>query len=348
MTLDIIIQLLTKEHESLEAYLEANRTYGLSIAVIDDDQVPSTLATGLRQPIDESTMFQAASMSKTIFAATVMRLAEIGRLDIDKNIATEIGEILPFVSPDLEITFADLLNHTAGFNVHGFSGYLHTQELPTLTQTLLGERPANSLKLALIHPPKTTFVYSGGGYQLAQYLLEKITKKAYVDWAKELIFDPLAMKNSMFQLGGEGDGKKRIAQAWTAHDTPVEQGYVIYPEAAAAGLWTTPTDLARFGMELMKAWHGISAWLSAKSAKRMTTPQTTFAPNYGLGCQLKSTTLGMLFGHRGDNIGFHGKMVFDPRTKRGIVVMVNSDIGDDIPNQVVQIYEQLAGGTKTV
>jgi CubicO group peptidase (beta-lactamase class C family) len=280
-------------------------------------------------------------MSKAVFAATVMKLAELKRLDIDENIAGEICDILSLANPDpdLHISLADLLNHTGGFNGHGFSGYLHTQDLPTQKQILLGERPANSLKLALIQPPKTTFSYSGGGYQLAQFILEKTTNKAYIDWAKELIFVPLKMQNSMFQWPRTSDVNKHIAQAWSGHDTPIEHGYVIYPEAAAAGLWTTPTDLAMFGIELLKAWHGNSSWLSAKSARRMTSPQNTFAPHYGLGFQLKTTQSGFLFGHGGDNIGFHGRMAFDPRTQRGIVVMVNSDIGDDIPNQLVQFFE---------
>jgi len=344
MRIKEIVRDISLNYESFEEYLLENHTYGLSIALIEDNNISDTLTIGLKQHIDSNTLFQAASMSKSIFSATVMRLNELGLIDIDRDFTTEIMEIIvPFFNKSgKSITLKDLLNHTAGFNVHGFSGYLHGQEMPSLLEIIKGMKPANSLKLKLTDTPNVVFSYSGGGYVLAQYLIEQQTNKSYEEWAKELIFAPLEMRNSRLSLPIEKDVKNNIANAWSCHDTPLDNGYVIHPELSAAGLWTTPSDLAKFGIEMMKALVGKSDWLSQSSAKLMVENSIEISPeaSYGIGFQILKSENGIIFGHGGDNIGYHGKMLFCAEKRNGLVVMINSDIGEDIPTRFLNLFKK--------
>ena len=331
-----IEQLMLKDKQKFNEFLELNRTYGFSMVNVEDFKISETITFGLKQPIGKDTLFQAASMSKSIFAATAMRLSELGMIHIEKNLVPQISKIVSLDNHEkvLNITYKDLLSHTAGFNIHGFSGYLQTQQIPTLWQILHGQRPSNSLKLDLIHLPRTIFSYSGGGFMLAQYLLEQETKKSYLDWANELVFKPLNMKHSLLAASLDQIDTSKTAQAWSEHDTPIENGFIFYPELAAAGLWSTPTDLALFGIEMMRALQGESHWMTQHSAEMMMTKPRGIKTEYGLGFMLKDQS-NSCFGHGGDNIGFHGGMLFYPLKGQGVVVMINSDIGCGIRDQII-------------
>ncbi|MBU1094229.1 MAG: beta-lactamase family protein [Firmicutes bacterium] len=337
-----IEKLILKKEQTFSDFLELNRIYGFSLVNIENFQISETITFGLKQHIDENTLFQAASMSKSIFAATVMRLNELGMINIEKNLVPEISKIITLEDHEKiqNITYKDLLSHTAGFNIHGFSGYLHTQQMPSLLQILHGERPSNSLRLELIHLPRTIFSYSGGGYMLAQYLLEQETNKSYLEWAKELVFKPLKMINSFHASTLDQIDTTKIAQGWSEHDTPIDHGFIFYPELAAAGQWSTPTDLALFGIEMMQALKGESHWMTKQSAEMMISVPKDIKTFYGLGFMLKEQT-NIYFGHGGDNIGYHSSMVFNPVHGQGIVVMLNSDIGDKVRDQIINIATSL-------
>jgi len=336
MKFEEIEKSMLKDKQKFSDFLELNRTYGFSMVNVEDFEISETITFGLKQHITKDTLFQAASMSKSIFAATMMRLNELGMINMEKNLVPEIRKIMPLENHEkgLIITYKDLLSHTAGLNIHGFSGYLQNQEIPTLLQMLHGERPSNSLKLELIHLPSTKFSYSGGGYMLAQYLLEQETNKSYSEWANELVFTPLKMKNSLLAFSIDQIDRSKIAQAWSEHDTPIDNGFIFYPELAAAGLWSTPTDLALFGIEMMRTLQGESHWMTKQSAELMMTLPKNIKTEYGLGFMLKDQT-DFYFGHGGDNIGFHGGMLFYPLKGQGVVVMINSDIGDGIRDQII-------------
>lgn len=341
MKFEEIEKLMLKDKQKFSDFLELNRTYGFSMVNVEDFEISETITFGLKQHITKDTLFQAASMSKSIFAATMMRLNELGMINMEKNLVPEIRKIMPLENHEkgLIITYKDLLSHTAGLNIHGFSGYLQNQEIPTLLQMLHGERPSNSLKLELIHLPSTKFSYSGGGYMLAQYLLEQETNKSYSEWANELVFTPLKMENSLLAFSIDQIDRSKIAQAWSEHDTPIDNGFIFYPELAAAGLWSTPTDLALFGIEMMRTLQGESHWMTKQSAELMMTLPKNIKTEYGLGFMLKDQT-NFYFGHGGDNIGFHGGMLFYPSKGQGMVVMINSDIGEGIRDQIINIVSR--------
>ncbi len=330
-------------YSSFEAYLEAHRTYGFSMVLIDQFQITETISKGIKEPITPNTMFQAASISKSIFAVTLMKMHEMNMINLNQNLIEPIQALLDVPNTILRMTFYDLLSHTAGLNLHGFAGYLHDQSLPSVLQIIKGERPANSLGLQFVHHTKA-FSYSGGGYMLAQHLIESMTQKTMDTWIESLIFSSLKMTRSQFSL--HALPKEDYASAWNADDRPIEGGYLIHPELAAAGLWSTPTDLARFGIEMMKAIHGKSDWLSQKNAQLMVTPVLNDGSHYGLGFQLGDSHPTFWFGHGGDNTGYHANMRFDPTNGRGVIIMVNSEIGEEIPHKWVDWITQEWSKTK--
>jgi CubicO group peptidase (beta-lactamase class C family) len=332
-----IKEKLSSQHGSFDAFLDANRTYGISIAIIKNNQLDETYAIGLKDPIDTKTCFQAASISKSIFAATLMLLDQQGYMDIHCDIREYLEQInqTDLIKNPYPLTLLDLLSHTGGLNIHGFSGYLKGQTLPTLHEIILGIRPSNSLKVQMIEKPKSKFIYSGGGYMLAQYILEKVTQKSYIKWAEELIFKPLHMKHSTFDVL---DHHVLYAKGWSAYDQMIEGDYLIYPEVAAAGLWSTPSDLALLGIEIMKSLGGKSTWMKEEYAKVMTTLPQDIETSYGCGFHVKKQAKGFLFGHGGANTGYHSHMEFCYETKEGIITMINSEIGEEIPRIVNQMF----------
>jgi len=330
-------KLVLKEGQSLADYLAVERIECFSAAIVSYYEITELITHGLSQNSAEQIMFQSASMSKPVFAFTLMRLYEMGLVDIDENLIPLIEKLLPWLKcPNgTTITYKELLNHTSGLNVGGFAGYLHQQKIPSLSQILYGDRPANSPRLEFAYPPKTKFAYSGGAYTLAQFLLEHQTNKPYEQWVGELVLKPLKMTSSVVSSNQLDIDMNRIAIGWSWHDTPLNHGYVIYPQLAAAGLWTTPYDLALFGIECMKALHGKSLLLSKKMAELMMKTPADVQSDYGPGFRIVKKENHYLFGHQGDNIGYHGIMYFNPSKGSGTVIMVNSDIGDTIPRQMM-------------
>ena len=149
-------------------------TYAVSIAIIEDYKICDIHTHGVKQAekddkITQNTLFQAASISKPVFAVAVMRLVEHGIINIDTDISEYLTdyEIPTFDNQKYKITLKHILSHQAGFNLHGFVGYQQGQKIPTVEQILNGVYPSNHLKLELIKKPETGYHYSGGGYVLA-------------------------------------------------------------------------------------------------------------------------------------------------------------------------------------
>jgi len=150
------------------------------------------------------------------------------------------------------------------------------------------------------------------------------------------------MPHSTYEQPLPKDRSSEIAAGYFHYNLQVPGGYNINPELSAAGLWTTPSDLARFGIEIIKALKGESDCLKKETAQRMTTKAYENSPN-GLGFAVNSCKKGAAFGHGGDNIGYHATMVFCPEDGSGIVVMQNADIGMMIRNEVVNAFKELYG-----
>ncbi|MBP2307125.1 serine hydrolase [Azospirillum melinis] len=319
----------------LAARMAALHVPGVSVAVIHEGRLAWTRgfgdATVGGSPVTAGTLFQAASISKPITALAVLKLVQDGRLRLDTDVDSRlVSWHLPPAAGSTAVDVRGLLNHSAGLTVHGFAGYPAGQPVPTLAQVLDGIDPANSPPIRVGQPPGTAWRYSGGGYTVLQQLLIDVTGEAFPVHMERAVLGPLAMAGSTF---AQPLPVERIAEAATPYDfdgKPVEGGPHIYPEMAAAGLWSTPSDLARVIMALQRAWSGwCDEVLSPDMVKTMLTPGLGgFGLGFGLAGGGKGGGPQPCFFHSGLNAGFSCVMAgCMGGSQDGAVIMTNGSAG---------------------
>lgn len=316
---------------------------GLSVAVVKDFKVEWARTYGVKdietkEPVTTDTLFQAGSISKPVAAMVALKRVQDGKISLDENINNKLQT---WKLPDNEftakkkVTLANLLSHTGGLTVHGFPGYAVDKKIPTLSQVLDGTEPANTAAVRVDMEPGTRFRYSGGGTTIAQLAIMDIEKKAYPEIAKETVLRPLNMTNSTYSQPLPDDWRKKAASGHRGDGSPVAGKIHIYPEMAAAGLWTTPTDLAKFAIEVQLSYAGRSnKILSQPLTEKMVTP---FMEQVGLGFFIDKRGNSVYFGHDGADEGFRAQLLMHREKGYGAVVMVNSDNGQIMPEVVRSI-----------
>lgn len=311
---------------------------GVSVAVFENGDLAwargyGVVEDGTSTPVTPSTLFQAASISKPVAAVGAMVLVERGKLVLDEAVNarlkswkvadTELAKSEP-------VTLRRLLSHTAGLTVHGFRGYAADDAVPTLVQLLNGEPPSNSKRIEVDIPPGSRHRYSGGGYSVAQQLMIDVSGKPFPDLMRELVLTPAGMKDSTYEQPLPTALVARAAVGHHPTGKPIAGKRHTYPEMAAAGLWTTPSDLARFAIAMQKAWSGAAGMIvSRETAQLMLAPQPS-SPSYGLGFGLNETE----FGHGGSNAGFRCTLVAY-KDGRGAAVMTNGDRGAELAREIL-------------
>ncbi|HVF91252.1 MAG TPA: serine hydrolase, partial [Blastocatellia bacterium] len=228
-----------------------------------------------------------------------------------------------------------------GLTVHGFPGYAVGEKLPTLPEVLDGTGPANTAPVRVDMEPGTKFRYSGGGVTIAQLAIMDIEKKPYPRIAQEVVLGPLGMTHSTYEQPLPDGIRKQAASGHRADGKLVEGKIHVYPEMAAAGLWTTPTDLARFAIEVQLSLKGKSnRVLSKETTEKMVTP---FIGEFvGMGFFLEKHGDAIYFGHGGADEGFRAGLLMNRDKGQGVAVMVNSDNGEiinEIFRSVAKEYE---------
>jgi len=332
-------------------------TPGVSIAVINDYEIEWAQGLSLRDKrstskVTTETLFQAGSISKPIFALGVMRLAQDGQLNLDDDIHDYLSSwhVPANEGWQPKITWRQLLSHTAGLTVHGFPGYQASERLPTVMQILNGKAPANTAKVEVNILPGTQFRYSGGGITVAQQALVDLLKKPFPQIMRELVLDPLGLTNSTYEQPLPKYWNKRASTAHPWKGIPLKGKFHIYPEMAAAGLWTTATDLAKVGIELLQVLHARKAHtlLTPEAIETMLHPQLDYqkvgeGEFVGLGFFGNGKEEGFYFGHGGWDEGFVALMRFYKDLGKGAVVMINSNEGfpllDELMRALAQEYE---------
>jgi CubicO group peptidase (beta-lactamase class C family) len=314
---------------------------GVSVAVIRGGKLAWARGWGLRdtgtcQPVTPGTAFQAASISKGFAAVLAMRLVEQGRLALDAAINRSL--VRWHLPPDNRfppgfVTLRQLLDHTAGISVAGFSGYPPGTPLPNLVDILDGTPPANNSAVRIEAKPGGAPHYSGGGYVIVQAAIEDVTRKPFAELASREILGPLGMTRSSF---AQPASPTTLTNAATGHFAarPFATKFYVYPELAAAGLWTTPTDLGRFLIDLRAALDGESGHLvSPQSASAMLKPRTGKG---GLGFAFYGSGQDKAFGDIGGNWGYLSQMLINPKTGDGIVVMTNGEQGLALAAEIIR------------
>ena len=302
--------------------IRRKRGYGVSIAVQDGDGDFLTYCSGSGRygedyPVNPDMLFQAGSVSKPMFALTLLRYVDKGKIDLDADIS---GVVPEFVKKG-PVTFAALLSHTAGYNVHGFPGYPANHEPLSLEDVLDGK--GNTPRLRRIRPYGKQHMYSGGGITLAQLAFERITGTTLREAFKKEVAEPLELKRTGFfqpldeELVANAAFGFRLAQK----EDPAH-GYHYYPEHAAAGLWTTPTELVKIGIALSRSYRR-GGFLKKKMARRMMTP---IMDDYGLCINVweSEARKDSVAGHGGENWGFLTSWVFSRKKDICVAVMYNN------------------------
>jgi CubicO group peptidase (beta-lactamase class C family) len=280
---------------------------------------------GGHRPITPRTIFQAGSISKMVTAFAALRLVDAGQLSLDTDVNERLVEWKVPASGSWQphITLRQLLSHTAGTAVHGFMGYRRGDTIPGVSDILYGRSPTKNLPIRVDRLPGTGFRYSGGGTMIVQRLIMDVTDREFQATMRELVFDPLDMANSSFSQPDLANDRADVACGhWYAEDK-VKGGWCIHPESAAAGLWSTPTDLARLAMSIHSSFHGRhSGILSPALAKEMLQVQPP-SP-FGLGVSLSGSAQTRRFGHSGDTFGFVADLTCLAESGQGVAIMANS------------------------
>ena len=323
------------------AQMAQRRIPGLSLAIIEDGRIVEARAYGVtevggREPVTPTTLFQAGSISKSVAALGALRLAEQGRLalDGDVNLSLKTWKVpASSFTSTRPVTLRGLLSHTAGLTVHGFPGYAVDAPMPTLVQVLDGAPPANTPPIRVQAEPGSRWQYSGGGYTVMQQMMIDVTDQTFPGYMRETVLAPLGMTRSSYEQPLPPDLASATAGGQYADQTPVKGRWHLYPEMAAAGLWTTPTDLARFAIEVQQSYAGMSAKvISPAMTRRMLTVERD---GDGLGVFLQGTGRSLLFNHGGRDDGFDASLNALAATGQGLVVMINANDNSRMVNRIV-------------
>jgi CubicO group peptidase (beta-lactamase class C family) len=332
---------------TLRALMEKLHVPGISVAVIHDGTIEWARGFGIRDtagdPVTATTLFQASSISKPITALAVLRLVDSHKVDLDANVNVYLKS---WKVPDNRftgkraVTLRELLSHTAGVTVAGFSGYDPGDPLPSLLQILDGKPPSDNAPIRVDTVPDTEWRYAGGGYVIVRQLLEDVTGEPFGALLQASVLTPGGMTDSTFGQPLPARLRTEAAVPYGPNGQPVSTGAKIYPELAPDGLWTTPSDLARYAIQMQRALAGApGALLSVQTTRLMLTPRRD---HYGLGVIAGDDPEHPWFTHNGGNYGFPSLFVAYDKGD-GAVIMSNGQNGLEVEIDLLRSIAQEYG-----
>ena len=322
---------------------------GVSIAVIRNFKMEWARGFGWadsaeQRPVTTATLFQAGSISKSLNAVGVLRLAQEGKVDLYWDINDYLKTWkFPYdsLSHGKKITIANLLSHTAGLTVHGFPGYGKGESIPSLPQVLDGAKPANTAAVRSAFEPSLKSEYSGGGTTISQLIVQDVSNLPYAEYMQDHVLRPMGMNNSSYRQPPPAQNQKILATAYYDDGKEVKGKYHIYPEQAAAGLWTNPTDLAKYVIEMQLSLQGQSnKVLTTEYTKLMLTPYIDKSAALGVFIDVHGGE--KYFSHNGKDEGFVARYCGSFDGGNGVVVMTNTDdfpIVNEIVNSIARVYQ---------
>lgn len=330
-----------QEQWALQARMQHHRVPGVAVAILRGGRIHSIKGFGsttaeTRSPIGEDTLFSVGSVSKVVTAALCVKLAALGIVDLDKDVGSWLRRWQIPQGPDgdtSKISLRMLLSHTAGFNVHGFKDFDPGAALPTLVQTLTGTSPAVNKPLQRIDSAGTRARYSGGGYMIAQAVIEDAVGKPLNAIATEHLLGPLGMRRSRFDAGLAADTRD-VAHAHDDSGAPVAlpRGWQSFPELAASGFWTSAKELSRLVIALGSSYRSSDGFLPQALAIDM---MTEVAPGiHGLGPRLAGQGQSRIFHHAGANDSYKAYLEGNLESGDGLIVLTNGENGDLLHNEI--------------
>lgn len=320
---------------NVPAWLEESGEPGVAVVVLEDCRPALLRGWGVAdresgRPMGEDTVLNLGSISKTLTAWGVMRLAESGAIDLDAPVAKylERWRLPSSEFHDGSVTVRKLLSHTAGTNVPSVAGVDPGTSVPSLLDELEKGRPAEGIDpVRIVREPGTAFQYSGGGYLVLQLLVEDVTGRSFADWMRSQVLRPLGMVSSAYGLDPALADRAAIPYATDG----TTYAHRVYPGLAAAGLWSTVEDMGTFLAAHCadgEAGPAGARVLSSAGLASMWTAQPP-AERYGLGYELYPP-LGEepVVGHSGSNLGWKADFIVFPGLGLGVAAMTNVDVGE--------------------
>lgn len=357
-----LIEKIEPSQVNVQKLMAAYKVPGLSFAVIDDFKIVSAQALGVTDAggttaVTPRTLFQAGSISKPVATMGALALVEKGKLSLDDDVNRKLES---WKVPDNEftkeqkVTLRRIMSHSAGLTVHGFPGYAVSEPRPTLIQILSGAKPANTPPVKVDFVPGTRWRYSGGGVLIEQQLMIDVSGEPFPRVMRETVFNKIGMNDSSYEQPLPPSRAAAAASGTYANGKAVAGRWHIYPEMAAGGLWTTPTDLAKLAIDVSLSKRGQSNRVLTQSmAGEMLKVQMPRVEEIALGDEHHRDRMGLgfflgdetrpdLFGHIGDDEGFQAMMMMFADSGKGAVVMANSQygimLGDFLFEQIAKDY----------
>jgi CubicO group peptidase (beta-lactamase class C family) len=321
---------------SLAMRMAQLKVNAVSIAVVRDGKLDWARAYGFADKerkiaATPDTLFQAGSISKPLAALAALKRVDAGTLDLDRNVNDYLKS---WKLPDNEFTVAhkvtirNILNHTAGLTVWGFPGYSRDTKMPSTVEVLDGK--GNTPAIRVWKQPDLSWRYSGGGYTILQLLLSDQSGLPFPVLMRDSVLKPLQMNHSTYEQPLPEALRAIAASGYDRSGKKVEGDWHVYPEMAAAGLWTTPRELAKYLIAIQNANLGRTHFLSPQLVHAMLTPGMN---NHGLGPVI--TADGLRFGHGGADEGFQAEVTGFLDGRAGVAIMANSDNGGRLAQELI-------------
>jgi CubicO group peptidase (beta-lactamase class C family) len=317
--------LLADLEKQIPKLMEEGMVPGLSIALIKDAKLEWRRGFGVkdsasRKPVDNDTMFEAASMSKPAFAYAVMKLCERGVMDLDTPLTKYTAKRFLEGDPRLElITARHVLSHTSGFQ------NWRSEEKPLKIHFAPGEK----------------WLYSGEGYSYLQTVVAHVTAQPIEPYMQANLFAPFGMTSSGYVWNDMFE--RRMARPHDRKGKPFDNKKSTASDTARYGssgaLLTTPTDYAKFLIEVIDPKASDAFRLSKKSLEEMLRPQVKvddkYSSSWALGWQIQGSERRNFIMHGGDNKGFHSFAAASVDGKSGYIAMTNGDNGSEVLKKVM-------------
>ncbi|RTL00030.1 MAG: class A beta-lactamase-related serine hydrolase [Proteobacteria bacterium] len=356
----LLIKGKKNQYHSISEEMMRYKIPGLSLALIINGELRYVLNYGNSvesQPITNGTLFQAGSIAKVFNTIGALKLYQDGKVTLNNNVNDYLKswnlEDNQFTQRN-KVTIEELMSHTGGINVPGFSGIdRRITPLPTSIDALNGTKPyIVTPKVQVVAEPGTRFSYSGGGMLILQQIIEDQTGANYTEWMKNNVLGPIGMKNSTFSQPLLNKYTEYAACGHDSNGNELTGCWHNYPEQGAAGLWTTSTDLSQALIALIHAYYKESNALpiNIDIARKMFIEHKNYG--IGLGVFVQSLDNIIEISHNGSVDGYKSSMTAfvnkditsnSVKLKDGIIILTNGENGWNLYPEIIASFTETFG-----